>query len=258
MINYTVLRTKHNWKEPANFKIVRTRGTNDWLLLHFKCPVIFNIFNQEHHIDAETCILIEPRTSYSFYPDGCELVHDWIHFLVSDEDEFRALKIDINNFFKPIDPSFITSSIKKCELELIEKDIFYKELVSAEVTNMFIKLKRQLQRNYVSYHDNTLRNIKIQIYNNPEKFDDIDALAKSANLSTSRFSVLYKNMFGISPKKDIINARISKAKYLMSLGSQSLLEVSELCGYQNIYHFIRQFRTVTGITPGAYIRDYFS
>ena len=91
-----------------------------------------------------------------------------------------------------------------------------------------------------------------------EKFDDIDALAKSANLSTSRFSVLYKNMFGISPKKDIINARISKAKYLMSLGSQSLLEVSELCGYQNIYHFIRQFRTVTGITPGAYIRDYFS
>ena len=258
MINYTVLRTKHNWKEPSDFKIMRVRGTGDWLLLHFKCPVVFDIFNQRQHLEPGTCILIEPRTSYSFYPDGCELVHDWIHFLVSDDEEFRNLKIDINRFFKPIDPSFITSSVKKCELELIEKNIFYKELVSAEVTNMFIKLKRQLHRNSAGYHDNILRKIRIDIYNNPEKFDDVDALARSANLSTSRFSVVYKSLFGIAPKKDIINARISKAKYLLSLGSQSLLEISELCGYQNIYHFIRQFRTVTGITPGAYARDYFS
>ncbi|MBR3934401.1 MAG: helix-turn-helix transcriptional regulator [Clostridia bacterium] len=258
MIKYTVVRTKHNWKEPKDFKIMRAKGTGDWLLLHFKCPVVFNIYNETHHLESGTCILIEPRTSYSFYPDGCELIHDWIHFLVSDEDQFRSLKIDINNFFKPVDPGFITSSVKKCELELIEKNIFYEELISAELSNMFIKLKRQLQRKSSGYHDNILRNIRIEIFNNPEKFDDIDDLAKKANLSTSRFSVVYKNLFGISPKKDIINARISKAKYLLSLGSQSLLEISELCGYQNIYHFIRQFRTVTGITPGAYAKDYFS
>jgi len=258
MIKYNVLRAKHNWREPADFKIMRIRGTADWLLLHFKCPVVFEIFNQKHHLDTGTCILIEPKTSYSFYPDGCELVHDWIHFIVSDETEFRNFKIDINNFFKPLDPSFITSAVKKCELELIEKDIFHEELVSAELTSMFIKLKRQLQRKSSGYHDNMLRKIRTDIFNNPEKFDNIDELAKSANLSTSRFSVVYKNQFGISPKKDIINARISKAKYLLSLGSQSLLEISELCGYQSIYHLIRQCRTVTVISRGAYVKYYFS
>ena len=67
------------------------------------------------------------------------------------------------------------------ELELIEKDIFYENLVSAELSSMFIKLKRQLQRKSSGYHDNILRNIRIEIFNNPEKFDDIDDLAKKAN-----------------------------------------------------------------------------
>lgn len=257
MLKYTVIRTRHNWKEPADFKITRSNGTSDWLLLHFKCPVIFNIYDNEHHLNAGTCILIKPRTKYSFYPDGCELVHDWIHFLVSDESEFYKLKIDINHFLIPVDPGFITSSVKKCELELMGKDDFYEELMSAELTEMFIKLKRQLRNNSSGYHDSNMRKIRLKIYNSPQDYNDVDELAKTALLSTSRFSVVYKDLFGVSPKKDIINARISKAKYLLSTGSQSLAEISELCGYQNIYHFIRQFRTVTGVTPGKYAKNFF-
>ena len=71
-------------------------------------------------------------------------------------------------------------------------------------------------------------------------------------LSRSRFSVVYNNLFGTSPKADLINARISKASYLLTLGTMSIADIAEQCGYQNVYHFIRQFRTITGVTPGKY------
>ena len=81
-------------------------------------------------------------------------------------------------------------------------------------------------------------------------------MANAVGLSRSRFSVAYKEVFGISPQKDHIRAKISKASYLLSIGTLSLQEISEMCGYSNIYHFIRQFRSATGITPGKYRKNF--
>ena len=79
-------------------------------------------------------------------------------------------------------------------------------------------------------------------------------MASTVNLSPSRFHSLYKQIFGISPKKDFLNLRIEHAKKLMQNGNYSIREVAELAGYSNQYHFIRQFKEVTGTTPGKFIR----
>ncbi|MBQ1935624.1 MAG: helix-turn-helix transcriptional regulator, partial [Clostridia bacterium] len=71
-------------------------------------------------------------------------------------------------------------------------------------------------------------------------------------LSRSRFSVLYQKIFHVSPIRDLIRARIERACYYLSSGTQSIPEIAELCGYQNEYHFIRQFKEETGMTPGAF------
>jgi len=255
-MKFNVMRTKHNGKENPSFRLVREHGTDDYLFLHFKTPTVFTLFKETRHILPGTCILMPPKTPHSFYPEDCVLIHDWIHFMPYDENEFSKLKIDINTFFVPDDPGFITSSIKKCELELIHKDEFYEEIISSEMTSMLVRLKRQQEKIISGYHADAFRKLRFEIYRDPNHYSDIEVMASAVNLSRSRFTVVYKELFGVPPKNDLINARVSKATYLLSSESLTLDEIATMCGYQNIYHFIRQFRTVTGNTPGAYRKSH--
>lgn len=255
MIHYDVIRAKYNGKEKSDFNLVRPIGTDDYLFLHFKTPVIFTLFDEVHHISPGMCILLSPRTPHEFSPDNCELLHDWMHFIPSDENIFAKLKIDLNTFFTAVNLSFITTTIKKCEHELLYKEEFYKALISSEVSGMFIRLKRRLSGGVSGYYADAFKTLRVDIYRNPDKYTSIDDMAKLTCLSRSRFSVVYKNFFKVSPKKDLINARISKASYLLSSTPHSLERISEECGYQNMYHFIRQFRNVMGLTPGKYRKN---
>jgi len=224
----------------------------EFFIDYFKTPVIFTLFDKVKNIAAGTCILLLPKTPHEFYPDNCELVHDWIHFMPSACEEFMNLKIFTNTFFTVDDTNFITASLKKCEVELIYKDEFYKELISSEVNSMFIRLKRQCGKSISGHHSDSFKMLRVDMYRNPQNYTSTEDMARFVNLSRSRFSNIYTEFFGISPQKDHINARISKAKHLLSIDTLSLTEISEACGYHNIYHFIRQFRAITGITPGKY------
>ena len=140
-MKFNVIRTKHNGKEGKNFRLSREHGNDDYLFLHFKTPTIFTLKGETTYIQPGTCIILSPKTPHSFYPDNCELIHDWMHFMPDCEKDFSDLKIDINSFFVLNDSNFITSSVKKCEFELLYKDRFYEELISSEVFSMFIKIK---------------------------------------------------------------------------------------------------------------------
>ena len=252
MPNYRIVRTLHDGKEPRSFSLIRPNGTEEYLLLHFKTPAIFELEGKMLNISPGECIILSPGTPHSIYTDGCELIHDWMHFYPENEEEFLKLKIDINNFFTPTDTGIITTSIRRCEHELIYKDEFYEQIISAKVTEMMVNLSRQLTGTNQGAHRDALKALRLDIYRNPAKYPDTLHMADMAMLSRSRFSVVYNNQFGTSPKADLINARISKASYLLSLGTLSISEIAEQCGYQNVYHFIRQFRKMTGVTPGKY------
>ena len=188
-MKFNVIRTKHNGKEGKNFRLVREHGNDDYLFLHFKTPTIFTLSGKTTHIFPGTCIILAPKTPHSFYPDNCELIHDWMHFIPDSEKDFSDLKIDINSFFVLNDSNFITSSVKKCEFELLYKDAFYEELISSEVFSMFIKIKRQLSESISGYHANSFRSLRLEIYREPNQYQDIESMAKKVNLSRSRFTV---------------------------------------------------------------------
>ena len=82
----------------------------------------------------------------------------------------------------------------------------------------------------------------------------IDEMAELVHLSASRFFTLYKNIFGVSPKEDLLKSRIQHAEMLLSQG-YSVKEVATLSGFSNQYNFIRQFKKLTGQTPGKYKKD---
>lgn len=71
-------------------------------------------------------------------------------------------------------------------------------------------------------------------------------------MSRSSFQHLYKELFGISAITDVILSRIDHAKYLLSTTDIPIKKISEMCGYNNDIHFMRQFKKVTEITPTKY------
>lgn len=77
-------------------------------------------------------------------------------------------------------------------------------------------------------------------------------LAAECHISEVYFRKLFTRHFGMSPKQFLIDARLQKAKQLLSEGGTNISAISERCGFSNVYHFCRLFRQHTGMTPSAY------
>lgn len=255
MLDYCVNRTKHNGFEPSDFQLFRPSGTTDYLLLHFQTPVHMTLGDEEMRLPVGSCILLRPTTPHAFRPAEGELIHDWMHFMPSDCEEFERLGLPLDTVFAPTETGFITSLIKKCEMETIDRTEGYKTMISAHVSELMIRLLRQLQTPPHAPHATAIRRLRHDIYRDPNRFVNTEDMACAVGLSRSRFAVVYRELIGVPPKNDLIRARVSKASYLLSLGTRSLSDISEICGYQSIYHFIRQFREVTGMTPGKYRKN---
>ncbi|QGQ98287.1 AraC family transcriptional regulator [Paenibacillus psychroresistens] len=79
----------------------------------------------------------------------------------------------------------------------------------------------------------------------------IQDMAKRAGISPSRFQVVFKQAFGISPHQYLLRVRIDHAKELMK-SFRSIQLVSEYCGFSDVHHFSNAFKKATGYSPAKY------
>jgi AraC-like DNA-binding protein len=77
-------------------------------------------------------------------------------------------------------------------------------------------------------------------------------LAEKAGYTRSHFCRLFRRQTGLSPREYILRSRILLAKELLRATSLTVSEVGERAGYADIFHFSKQFKSRTGVTPTAY------
>jgi AraC-like DNA-binding protein len=77
-------------------------------------------------------------------------------------------------------------------------------------------------------------------------------LAKMANMSVRHFTRVFHNVYNISPNNYIIQIRIQNSYSLLKNSSLSISEVAFLCGFNDSTYYTRQFKKLTGFTPGQY------
>ncbi len=77
-------------------------------------------------------------------------------------------------------------------------------------------------------------------------------IAKSINLSESRFRALFRDVYGISPHKYLTDVRISTAKEMLWDTEIPLLEIAEKCGFGSQQYLTDTFKKSVGISPGKY------
>lgn len=76
-------------------------------------------------------------------------------------------------------------------------------------------------------------------------------LAQLAGLSVAQLERHFQRVFQLSPEQMLTKLRIDAAMRSLS-GSASIASIGQACGYSDQSAFTRQFRRLTGVTPGQY------
>ncbi|HPO89820.1 MAG TPA: AraC family transcriptional regulator [Victivallales bacterium] len=79
----------------------------------------------------------------------------------------------------------------------------------------------------------------------------ISEIATATGFSQTHFRRLFKEKFGVSPKKIMISTKISKAKELLASGL-TIKETAERIGFKDQFYFMRVFKKITGMSAGKF------
>jgi AraC-like DNA-binding protein len=80
----------------------------------------------------------------------------------------------------------------------------------------------------------------------------IPALARLANLSPTYFSGIFKQQTGCAPREYLHLLRIHRACELLNSTELSIKQIAAQAGYQDQFHFSRQFKAFHGLSPTQY------
>ena len=255
-MSISVISCRHEWPENEGFCLNRETGIPYNVFIHFKTPVLYGINGKIWHLSPGACVICPSNASSYLYSEG-RLIHDWVHF----EGDAQALLDDYSlrtgEVYYVRDSAHISRLVQSIEKECYSSMQHKADLMNIKFREMMIHISRErdnaeFSEDIASDVYEAFKKLRIDAFANLTKDPSIKELAKSVHLSESRFYVIYRQIFGISPKNDLIFARIERAKSLLEENIYTNAEIAALVGYTNEYHFIRQFKKHTGYTPNKY------
>ena len=84
----------------------------------------------------------------------------------------------------------------------------------------------------------------------------VSMLSQACGIGESYLTRLFKEIYGLSPKKYIISLKIGYAQDLLRLLRYSVSEIAEMCNFSDVYFFSRQFKSYVGISPSEFVKKY--
>lgn len=217
---------------------------------------------------GETLYLTKPDAVLLFGPDEPRWIYfprdthfNFIHVTLEAGSLIEKYRLPTGVILYPENPEFLNSCFRKLRMEYLSAFSYTEELSDAYVQELLIRLSRAIHNmgektGLSMQQQEQLRRLRLSVLSQPERKWSVEEMARAMSLSASRFHVIYKAMFGVSPVSDLIGARIDRAKLLLLEDESSTLAViAEKLGYKNPYDFSRQFTKVTGVTPGNYRKN---
>jgi AraC-like DNA-binding protein len=79
-----------------------------------------------------------------------------------------------------------------------------------------------------------------------------DALARASGLSPSQLTARIRRIFGTTPQRLVLRARIEHAMHLLAGTSEPIADIALTCGFCDQSAFTRHFTRTAGLPPGAF------
>ncbi len=252
-----ILNIKPLWPEDERFSLERKNTGNEYIFIHTLTELSVMLDGSFTTMPAGSVICFAPYSYQHIKASGGRLVHDWMHlscdfYEIAEKYSFKTGKI-----YTLSDDSFVTKLMQEAELEKLKGGLLSDEICELKVKEIIAKVVRasalgSKEREVSPAVHAAFSAARSKIHLEYSKNWNIDSMAELVHLSPSRFFSIYKTIFGISPKNDLLNVRMEHAKMLLLDGSLSVKDAAEMTGYTNVYHFIRAFKLHTGKTPGKY------
>ncbi len=248
-----------DYRHSRDFALERPEGSGDNLLVIFKTAAQVRINDAFVTVNPDSAIIYSKTCPQYYCAYGNEFVNHWIHFdIEEDESFFRRIQLPFNTIVRVSDIAAVENLMLQLNLEHVSDGVNKGECTDLLLRLILAKLGGEEKENshHNSAHYDALRALRAEIYRNPTACRSIAEFAAMVSLSPSHFQALYKSEFGISCYEDVLTARLNMAKYYLKNTLLPVNRIAELCGYENDVHFIRQFKSRTGITAGEYRRKH--
>lgn len=123
-----------------------------------------------------------------------------------------------------------------------------------ECKSIFFKILMHIERDYLhTEHSTTDERLSVAVDFIHDHFTDsnftIDDLAQLCNMSGTYFRKLFQSKYHVSPLTYIKNLRLQYALELLKSGYYTISEISDKCGFKNIYYFSSFIKKETGFSP---------
>ena len=128
----------------------------------------------------------------------------------------------------------------------------------AQLMSLLYKLISTIQKNestaYIpnSNYSKISESVEYLKANFFDKSISIPMLAQMSGVSTSYYTKLFNVFFMCSPKKYIMDLKIDMAKKLLMSTYYPMQEISDTCGFTDVYYFCKIFKKSTDMSPSVF------
>lgn len=241
---------------PDHDIILRPSGTNSYLFLLILSPMVFHFQHKNSvHVNTGACILYSPGM-FQHYQAEKEFFNSYVHFFCDPKD-IKDFTIKQNEIFYPDNIEELNWILKKIYQEFINKLSMSEQMIDHYIRQLLVLLHRGQLRQEIPFEQRQsiypeLLILRQQMLEHCEEEWSIEKMCKILNLGKSQLYKYYEQFFHSTPKEELIQARLQKAKYLMKNDAVTIKQAAFDSGFQNIYHFNRLFKAHCGYTPGEY------
>ncbi|SCP98670.1 helix-turn-helix transcriptional regulator [Anaerobium acetethylicum] len=247
----------YNIHNPDNDIIYRPNGSSSYLFLLVLAPMNFEINGQEVLAKPGACMLYTPGFAQK-YQACTEFYNSFVHFIPDSEQDVEAeYGIPLNTIFYPEGIDEINWYIRKIHREYLEKALHYENQLDAYVRQLLVYMDREYRS--ISQKQSVknsmyaeFQSLRLQMLSYCEEDWPVERMCRIMNLEKSQLYAGYKKLFYTTPKAELIQARIDKAKYLMTNEALQISQVAQKSGFHDIYHFSRCFKKICGCAPSQY------
>ncbi len=151
-----------------------------------------------------------------------------------------------------------TGEIKEClqklMMELTAQQTGYSLVSEGYLTAIVGLVKRAIKENAPQDRKQALVSQALNIIEEKEGNLSIDEVAGQLFVSKDYLRHLFKHYVGQSPMKTIVSVRIDHAKKLLMNPDLTIVEIADICGFEDPYYFSRLFKSYTGQSPSVFRR----
>lgn len=253
--NMEIVSCGYNFEHDKKFRLMRPNGLNEYLFLIIRSYAVIEINSTYVNVSPNSIVLIRRGTKHNIIAASDNYINDWVGFSLDKEQEnlLCAANMALDCVFCSPDVLFCSEIIKLIQIEAQGQSSYKNKNTKAFLKILFNKyydISHDSRMNKAYFKE--LYEIRERIYNSPLSKYTVEILADEIHLSKSYFHHLYKEYFHTHPISDIIAVKIDYAKQLLATTSHSITDIATMLDYPSDSQFIKQFKKISGITPGKY------